>query len=1020
MPPKSLNNNTKTDDKDKYVKSLIDEFREIQNGSRKTAKIDLTKVNVQQAIKLIQQNVNNKKLAFELNDGKIYMLNDSTMSKLMKGLIDENSAANDEAIGSDQELIKLTNLTKDVTLKLIEPKGDQEPDKRLTKKTRPGGGFFKYKNITHFDFSRYGIFNDVNKENYHDNCLYLALKAAGLPEDKLQQLKIFVMNRIIPKCKLGEVCKLLQICVKLTSLRSDDTGRAEYFGDKSHPCYHVGLVDEHYFIIEKTDVTSFSILNYEDIKHLPKCNMFYRKLDDNKYKTSNDKFIDSFKLIKLLLDNKETLLEPIYYDERIMDTQFYDKVTEYSTLEYPGTCATCQKYKAKEDTDYYKVFFDFETITNEDTHKPYLVRFETEDDEQQEFIGENCAIDMLNNLPNKKKIMLIAHNANYDCRFLLKHLSYEKPIVKSGRFLSVDSMFYRYCDKQQPISIKIKDSCKIIQMPLKDFGKSFKLDVHKEVMPYKIYTKENIDRVYIPILEAVQHINDKDTETLINNIDKWGCRGEGHKFNYFNILKYSSEYCRLDCTVLHKGYNIFADWMLEYTGLDIDDYITIQSLASDYKLKEGCYDGVLMFSGVVQHYISNCIVGGRCMTNSNKMYHVKRKIADFDACSLYPSAMFRMLGYLVGKPKILNNTQLNYNFLKNQDGYFIRVKITKVGKSRQFPLMSKYNENGVRVFTNEMVNETIYIDKTSLEDLIKFQSVDFEVIDGYYFNEGRNDQIKITIKHLYDLRKRLKKDKNPAQVVIKLLMNSMYGKTILKPVETDTVVVPEWRFEKYINYNYNFIQSCIKVGDRYYVKKIKCILNHYNYVQCGVEILSMSKRIMNEVMCLAEDLDLKIYYQDTDSMHINYEEVDTLAAEFKNIYGRELIGEDMSQFHVDFDMDGAKGDIYAKECYFIAKKVYIDKLESVDAEGNTINSDHIRMKSVPTSCIKYTSKEMNLQPMELYKQLFESKKINFDLTEGGNNCGFKYEKDMSVRSYQESEFNRCIGFSSEVEKIEVF
>ena len=140
MSPKSLNNNTKTVDANKYVKSLIDEFREIQTGSRKTAKIDLTKVNVQQAIKLIQQNVNNRKLAFELNDGKIYMLKDSTMRKLMKGLTDENSAANDEAIGSDQELIKLTNLTKDVTLKLIEPKGDQEPDKRLTKKTRPGGG----------------------------------------------------------------------------------------------------------------------------------------------------------------------------------------------------------------------------------------------------------------------------------------------------------------------------------------------------------------------------------------------------------------------------------------------------------------------------------------------------------------------------------------------------------------------------------------------------------------------------------------------------------------------------------------------------------------------------------------------------------------------------------------------------------------------------------------------------------------------------------------------------------------
>ena len=251
-------------------------------------------------------------------------------------------------------------------------------------------------------------------------------------------------------------------------------------------------------------------------------------------------------------------------------------------------------------------------------------------------------------------------------------------------------------------------------------------------------------------------------------------------------------------------------------------------------------------------------------------------------------------------------------------------------------------------------------------------------------------------------------------------MNSMYGKTILKPIEVDTVVVPEWRFEKYINYNYNFIQSCIKVHDKYYVKKIKSIINHYNYCHCGVEILSMSKRIMNEVMCLAEDFKLSIYYQDTDSMHINYEDVEILSKEFKNKYNRDLIGEDMSQFHVDFDMDGASGEIYAKECYFIAKKVYIDILESVDEDGKIINANHIRLKSVPTSCIEYTSKEQELKPIDLYKDLFNGKKINFDLTEGGNNCGFKYEKDLTVRSYEESEFTRCIGFSEDVERIEVF
>ena len=133
----------------------------------------------------------------------------------MKGKIDKNMIVEYgiKTSPSDEELVTSVIEAKTITLNVIEPKADQEPDKRLTKKTRPGGGFFKYTNKTHFDFSRYGIFKDVNKENYHDNCLYLALKAGGLPEDKLQQLKVFVMNRVIPKCKLGEVCKQLQICI---------------------------------------------------------------------------------------------------------------------------------------------------------------------------------------------------------------------------------------------------------------------------------------------------------------------------------------------------------------------------------------------------------------------------------------------------------------------------------------------------------------------------------------------------------------------------------------------------------------------------------------------------------------------------------------------------------------------------------------------------------------------------------------------------------------------------------------
>ena len=99
-------------------------------------------------------------------------------------------------------------------------------------------------------------------------------------------------------------------------------------------------------------------------------------------------------------------------------------------------------------------------------------------------------------------------------------------------------------------------------------------------------------------------------------------------------------------------------------------------------------------------------------------------------------------------------------------------------------------------------------------------------------------------------------------------------KPFLKPIETQTIIKDGYEaYEKYVSYNCNHIDNITQVGDRYFIKQIKSIRSHYDYCHCGVEILSMSKRITNEVMCSAEDLDLKIFYQDTDSMNINYDEV---------------------------------------------------------------------------------------------------------------------------------------------------
>ena len=48
----------------------------------------------------------------------------------------------------------------------------------------------------------------------------------------------------------------------------------------------------------------------------------------------------------------------------------------------------------------------------------------------------------------------------------------------------------------------------------------------------------------------------------------------------------------------------------------------------------------------------------------------------------------------------------------------------------------------------------------------------------------------------------------------------MYGKTSIKPVETDTIITDNREdFEKYTSYNYNYIDYVLEAKGRYYIKK---------------------------------------------------------------------------------------------------------------------------------------------------------------------------------------------------------
>ena len=166
----------------------------------------------------------------------------------------------------------------------------------------------------------------------------------------------------------------------------------------------------------------------------------------------------------------------------------------------------------------------------------------------------------------------------------------------------------------------------------------------------------------------------------------------------------------------------------------------------------------------------------------------------------------------------------------------------------------------------------------------------------------------------------------------------------------------------------------------------------------------MSKRIMNKVFSCADDCDIKVYYQDTDSIHLKYDDVNKVVKRYEEKYGSELVGEDLGNFHIDFSMDKANSEIYAIESLSLGKKTYIDILEPTDKDGMTIHSEHIRMKSIPTPCIKYRAEQHNLTVLDLCKKLYDNKTIRFDLTNDGNKFVCRNNKDHTIPNV--SDFTR--------------
>ena len=906
----------------------------------------------------------------------------------------------------------------------------------------PEGSFFPYINLSPIDLSTYQIFHEVRKENYRDNCfVYACIQSGVFTDDEIDDLRFFVQTRTIPNNKIEEVAKkfkcnfsIIRVVEQPDKYKYEtriNTRKKKWSVDFKREVKLI-LFKDHYMLNKNIPCTLFYLQHYEELDrtfaYMPfekRC-MIY-KLHSNR-KTVKEYNSEGIKPITFFQKMFELhLFEEIKACEMdIINTTEYEHVNDYVSLEYNAEqCTRLIENNKKKQNTWSRIYYsDFETNSTVSPHIPYLNCTIFRDGANIHKIsiqGEDCGQKLLNYLWSGS--LTYFHNLKYDACFFINTPGWDTQITeRSGTVLQIIMTLFEEGTRKVKKRLTFRNSYSIIPQALSKFATMFNLNVHKEVMAYKLYTQENIQRRIVDATEFQQQYIDENADKLskaqldanckqiIENAKIANCYNDGK----IDIIKYAIFYCFKDCIVLMKGMEKFNEDLkavFKETKTDmygVHDFISISAIGYCFAKKYGCFDGCYELSGKCQDFIQRCVSGGRTMTAGNEKQYIEGKIQDFDAVSLYPSAMYVMDGIPLGRPKVIPQGT-THEQLMQYDTFFIEVNIKKLEcKSKEpykFGQVFTRNEAGSKIFGNFLVDH-YYIDKVGLMDLFEFYDVEYELIRGYYFDEGFNKKINEFIEKLFNLRASYKKQKNPLEQTIKLLLNSIYGKSILKATKTETKTVPKSQLYKYLWRNYNFIKEVVEDAniDKCYVKKLKPINDHFNLPQFGASVLSWSKHLMNRVMATAEQAGIPIFYQDTDSMHVLEKDVPRIADLFQFKYHQPLIGKNMCQFHNDFDeFEGSQGEIHSRKLIALGKKSYLDIL--VDEQGN--EGYHIRLKGIPKQVILNKCKRMGISVEELFERMHEGESMTFDLLDGSN----AFRKSKTFQQTNLPKFARTLRFT---------
>ena len=390
-------------------------------------------------------------------------------------------------------------------------------------------------------------------------------------------------------------------------------------------------------------------------------------------------------------------------------------------------------------------------------------------------------------------------------------------------------------------------------------------------------------------------------------------------------------------------------------------------------------------------------------------------IQDFDARSLYPTAMSRSFIPL-GMPELVDwrkcpkdQSYILANSAAVTDAMYLITNI-QYGVPLAMPSNCwKQEKPEPRCrWANEIPLEVIQLRKLrDLYTMIDTQNARFDVLGGLEWRNGKATEIQEFMKKTYEFR-RLNHSggfDHPIQEAAKLIMNSFYGKNVTKMREFNEIFFPKvlWKFNEekrefyqvngadnlmdYLKNNWRNIKQVISVGGSFAVK-VKAEDEGCYDVNFGCEVLAGARALICRVSAAIEFITKQPpLYTDTDSLHVYGWQIEAIADWFEKKFKIPMIGGELGQFHPDFEPQGFKpGEKFMGSIFFcgVGKKMYIDEI--VGDQGSTYF--HKRAKGIKA---EWLSKEE-------YVDLFNGEVIEKDCDKlGGVNIRAHDGSNFTVR-----------------------